>query len=267
MPFRSVRFDTFNHLTLVKIGMASRSPSSVPPDTRNRLSAITRDPAIPAALAQIWSLLERTLLDQCKAFCHDPLSRRLYPTDMTREALEQREHAYTRAKFLGPFDEALAQEMEARGRRFAANGGDPDDYLDGLIENYRVRDALMRQALGERVADYAELSNALHLFGMVDIRAFAAGAAAHRYAQESALRGNLSATMEEVARIVTSIETISTQTNLLALNASIEAARANEHGRGFAVVAQEVKRLAQATRDAAAQAGVLLAATERDAAA
>jgi methyl-accepting chemotaxis protein len=56
--------------------------------------------------------------------------------------------------------------------------------------------------------------------------------------------------LAQVAKVSGSIEAIARQTNLLALNATIEAARAGAAGRGFAVVANEVKSLAEATRQA-----------------
>ncbi len=56
---------------------------------------------------------------------------------------------------------------------------------------------------------------------------------------------------EEIENITKVITDITDQTNLLALNASIEAARAGEHGKGFAVVANEVKKLAEESKESA----------------
>jgi methyl-accepting chemotaxis protein len=54
-----------------------------------------------------------------------------------------------------------------------------------------------------------------------------------------------------IGQIVGVITGIATQTNLLALNAAIEAARVGEHGKGFAVVANEVRKLAEQSKQSA----------------
>jgi methyl-accepting chemotaxis protein len=64
---------------------------------------------------------------------------------------------------------------------------------------------------------------------------------------------NLLAAVEEVGNIIASVNGIAEQSKILAVNASIEAAKAGEYGSGFAVVAQEVKDLAQQSKDATLQ--------------
>ncbi|KOP70697.1 chemotaxis protein [Lysinibacillus sp. FJAT-14745] len=77
-----------------------------------------------------------------------------------------------------------------------------------------------------------------------------------RNSETNAMNGRIQQQMESLAsnianinQIIASIQGIAEQTNLLALNASIEAARAGEHGKGFAVVAEEVRKLAEQSRN------------------
>ncbi|TFW35345.1 methyl-accepting chemotaxis protein [Massilia horti] len=68
----------------------------------------------------------------------------------------------------------------------------------------------------------------------------------------------LSERSQAIAEIIVSVGGLSDQSNLLAVNAAIEAAKAGEHGKGFAVVAQEVRTLAEQSREATRQVREIL---------
>ncbi len=59
----------------------------------------------------------------------------------------------------------------------------------------------------------------------------------------------LQANIDQVNSLLEGIKQIAEQTNLLSLNAAIESARAGEHGKGFAVVAEEVRKLADQSKN------------------
>jgi methyl-accepting chemotaxis protein len=82
--------------------------------------------------------------------------------------------------------------------------------------------------------------------------------------QTAELVDKLGERSQEIGSIVETITGIAGQTNLLALNAAIEAARAGEHGRGFAVVAEEVRKLAEQSREAAEKISTLIGGIQTD---
>ncbi|WP_391120396.1 methyl-accepting chemotaxis protein [Psychrobacillus sp. L3] len=67
------------------------------------------------------------------------------------------------------------------------------------------------------------------------------------------IMNNMAKHSNDIQSITSLITDISEQTNLLALNAAIEAARAGEYGKGFAVVAEEVRKLAEQSKNSATE--------------
>ena len=68
----------------------------------------------------------------------------------------------------------------------------------------------------------------------------------------------LSEQSQAIGEIIATVNDLAEQSNLLAVNAAIEAAKAGEQGKGFAVVAQEVKSLAEQSKQATAQVRMIL---------
>ena len=68
---------------------------------------------------------------------------------------------------------------------------------------------------------------------------------------------------QTIGEIVATVNDLAEQSNLLGVNASIEAVKAGEAGKGFSVVAQEVKALAEQSKQATAQVRAILGDVQR----
>ena len=73
----------------------------------------------------------------------------------------------------------------------------------------------------------------------------------------------LSEQSQAIEEIIVSVQDLADQSHLLAVNASIEAARAGDQGKGFAVVANEIKSLADQSKEATDQIRSILDDTRK----
>jgi methyl-accepting chemotaxis protein len=124
---------------------------------------------------------------------------------------------------------STVEEMEKAGRSAAGNAGQIVDASEKTTEaSIRGRQAV-------------DTTSGLILRIKEDSQAISAKSKA------------LVTSVEEIGNIIGSVNAIAEQSKILAVNASIEAAKAGEYGVGFAVVAQEVKDLAQQSKEATLQ--------------
>lgn len=153
-------------------------------------------------------------------------------------------------------NETVAASREVSGAMDDVSGGastlaNSVDEVSAQLENMAESVEQMNSSVGEikGVAGKAEEASKQGLNTMRNlIRTRGQSSSIVVHTEEAS--DKLEQRVGSIQNVVELIKGISDQTNLLALNASIEAARAGEQGKGFAVVAEEVRKLAEQSKEA-----------------
>lgn len=143
-------------------------------------------------------------------------------TDSVNQVMEQTVKARELTQSIQDNGRELGSAIENVARKAGEAAEQSNDIMDRAGKQYEAS----KQSQNEVVSLYQETRAELE-----------------RAIKDSRQVGEINALTEEIL-------SISTQTNLLALNASIEAARAGDAGRGFGVVAEEIRSLADNSREA-----------------
>jgi methyl-accepting chemotaxis protein len=127
------------------------------------------------------------------------------------------------------------------------------------VEEIRQTAQLASQK-AKAVADTAQKAVQISHNGRKSTEDVAAGMSRIRKQMEAIAQSivRLSEQGQTIGQIIATVEDLAAQSNLLAVNAAIEAAKAGEHGKGFGVVAQEVKSLAEQSRQATERVRTIL---------
>ncbi|MHB8836962.1 MAG: methyl-accepting chemotaxis protein [Candidatus Methylomirabilia bacterium] len=132
------------------------------------------------------------------------------------------------------------------------------------VEEVRQAAQLSSQK-AKNVADSAQRVSQVGQIGQKAVEEVVAGIEHIRTQMESIASTivRLSEQTQSIGGIIAAVTDIADQSNLLAVNAAIEATRAGEQGKAFGVVAQEIKSLAEQSKQATLQVRSILSDVQR----
>ena len=161
----------------------------------------------------------------------------------------------------------------ASGNVVRDKNGHPEEIIGVFvdIDEEKRKSAVLDQTSQKKEKFYGELETMLSsLYASIDTITESVSQTMERTMEISNVQEEITKAAEDTRsqtentlKMSELVMTISKQTNLLSLNASIEAARAGEAGRGFSVVAEEVRKLADSSRDAASKIFEALGSMEK----
>jgi methyl-accepting chemotaxis protein len=157
---------------------------------------------------------------------------------------------------------AAASEISATSAQIASGATQTASAVaetTATIEELRQTIHLSSQKAKE-VSEYSNQTAQVSLDGKKAVEATIDGMSRIRQQMDSIAESivKLSEQNQAIGAIIATVNDMADQSNLLAVNASIEAAKAGEQGKGFAVVAQEVRNLAEQSKQATAQVRLIL---------
>ena len=234
-------------------GMPRRSRVSVSRAISSAAVGIVPAAGMAKECLALMSLLQRisTCLPPSFLFCARPRTR-LSPASATSGWSAIRENcsgASEHIRQLSQYVDATVSELNgiAEGNGNNAESIGPQTVMTGNIQNM----ILETKQMSDEMLAMAESSQSAVRDGQHTVDSLQQQADKTKEANEQVVSAvaSLISNAEVVEQIIEHIFAISSQTNLLALNASIESARAGEAGRGFAVVSEEIRTLADETRN------------------
>jgi len=157
---------------------------------------------------------------------------------------------------------ASSSEIVASTTQFAANATETAVAVTettATVEEVR-QTAQVSSEKARSVSDSAQKAAAISLEGRAATEATGGDIERIQEQMESIAESmvRLSEQSRDIGAIIATVDDLAQQSNLLAVNAAIEAAKAGDQGKGFAVVAQEVKNLAEQSRQATNQVRTIL---------